>query len=129
MVGCPLGRGRPHEVRGRGRTDRRDFKTLCARACGEYIRFYLTTGHEGIRYTHSQRSDGQELPHYSCRLSDEAGNELVLLTEDWRTQLDDVSSTVRDWMRDHVSLRGCALEPGRYKGDPSWKQQVFRDNE
>lgn len=106
-----------------------DFKELCAHACGEYIRFYLTTGHGGITYTHSQRSDGQDLPHYSCRLTDEGDNELVLRTDDWRDRLDDVPGTVRNWIREHVNLRNCSLEPGRYQGDPYWKQQVFRDNE
>lgn len=106
-----------------------NFKTLCAHACGEYIRYYLTTGHEGVQYTHSQRSDGQELPLYTCRLSDYVGNELLLRTEDWHDRLDDVSGTVRRWIRDHVDLRDCRLEPGRYQGDPYWKQQVFHDNE
>ncbi|QUL78027.1 hypothetical protein [Brevibacterium sp. SMBL_HHYL_HB1] len=106
-----------------------DYKTLCARTCGEYIRYYLTTGHEGVKYTHSQRSDGRELPHYACRLSDQSGNELVLKTEDWRDRFDEVSGTVRQWIRDHVNLRDCRLEPGRYKGDPYWKQQIFHDNE
>lgn len=109
-------------------TEYRDFKALCAHACGEYIRFYLTTGHSGITYTHSQRSDGQDLPHYSCRLTGD-GDELVLLTDDWRNHLEDVPVAVRNWIRNHVNLRNCSLEPGRYQGDPYWKRQVFRDNE
>lgn len=32
----------------------RNFKTLCSYVCGEFIRFYLTTGCDQIRYTHSQ---------------------------------------------------------------------------
>lgn len=106
-----------------------DFKALCAHVSGEYIRFYLTTGHSGVTYTHSRRSDGQDLPHYSCRLTTERDHALVLRTGEWRNHLDDVPRVVRNWIREYVNLRSCSFEPGRYQGDPYWKQQLFRDNE
>lgn len=106
-----------------------DFKTLCAHACGEYICYYLITGHEGVQCTDSQRSADQDLALYTCRHSYDVGNELLLRTEDWRDRLEEVSRTVRRWIRDHVNLGDCQLEPGRYQGDANWKQQVFHDNE
>ena len=109
-------------------TEFQDYQTLCAHTSGEYIRFYLTTGHTGVSYTHSQLPEGADLPRYSCRLITEDG-ELVLTITDWRDRLDEVGPTVRDWIRAHITLRGCALDAGRYQGDPYWRAQLLRDNE
>jgi hypothetical protein len=104
-----------------------DYQTLCAHASGEFIRFYLTTGHHGVTYTHSQLPAGANLPRYSCRLTAE-DTELLLTLTDWRGRLDGVGVEVREWIRAHVTLRGCSLDRNRYQGDPYWRAELLRDN-
>ena len=95
-----------------------DFKALCSDVCGEYIRFYLTTGCDQIRYTPSQITEG--LPSYSCRLSSVDGHVLVLPLDDWRERMDEVRPLVRAWLEEHSELRGCRPEKSHYQGDPYW---------
>lgn len=109
-------------------TEYQDFKTLCSAVNGQYIRFYLTTGRDGIAYTHSQLEAGSDLPRYSCRLTAGDGAELTLTLEEWRGRADEAREAVRDWIRAHVTLRGCKLEASRYQGDPYWKAQLHQDN-
>src|SRR5699024_12331709 len=70
-----------------------DFKSLCADVCGEYIRFYLTTGCDQIRYTHSQITE--RLPPYSCRLDAEDGSVLSGELAQWRHRSGQVRSEER----------------------------------
>lgn len=110
-------------------TEYQAFKTLTSHANGEFIRFYLTTGRDGITYTHSQLPDGAGLPRYSCRLTATDGAELTFTLNDWADRLDDVATEVRAWIRAHVNLRGCTINNSRYQGDPYWRTELLRDNE
>lgn len=98
-----------------------DFKSLCSDVSGEYIRFYLTTGCEQIRYTHSQNTAG--LPNYSCRLTAEDGTVLLLELDDWRGQLEEVPGLVRTWLGDHSDLKGFKPSKSHYQGDRYWLKQ------
>ena len=95
-----------------------DFKSLCSDVCGEYIRFYLTTGCDQIRYTHSQITEG--LPAYSCRLDAEDGSVLSVELAQWRHRMDQVPDLVREWLGEHSDLRGCQPEKSHYQGDRYW---------
>ncbi|WP_139908850.1 hypothetical protein [Brevibacterium sediminis] len=96
----------------------RNFKTLCSYVCGEFIRFYLTTGCDQIRYTHSQITEG--LPNYSCRLDSDDGSVLLLPLDDWVDRLDEVMPLVRTWLGEHSDLKGCKPEKSHYQGDRYW---------
>jgi hypothetical protein len=95
-----------------------NFKTLCAFVCGEFIRFYLTTGCDQIRYTHSQNTEG--LPEYSCRLSADDGAVLLLPLDDWLERMDEAQLVVREWLGEHADLKGCKPEKSHYQGDRYW---------
>lgn len=96
----------------------RNFKTLCSFVCGEYIRFYLTTGCDQITYTHSQITEG--LPTYSCRLTSVDGAVLLLPLDDWVDRLEEVQPLMRDWLGEHSDLKGCKPEKSHYQGDRYW---------
>lgn len=96
----------------------RNFKTLCSYVCGEFIRFYLTTGCDQISYMHSQITEG--LPNYSCRLTSVDEAVLLLPLDDWGERMDEVRPLVREWLGEHSDLKGCKPEKSHYQGDPYW---------
>lgn len=99
-----------------------DFKALCAYACGEYIKFYLTTGYEHVVYSHSQKTEG--LPRYTCQFDAPDGARLELQLGDWRQRMELVAPEVRQWLGVHSDLRGSEPTQSHYAGDPYWKKQL-----
>jgi hypothetical protein len=76
----------------------RHFKTPCAYVCGEFLRFYLTTGFDRISYTYPHITECP--PNYSCRLASEEGAALLLPLDDWVDGMDEA------WIRELESGPG-----------------------
>jgi hypothetical protein len=95
-----------------------NFKTLCSYVCGEFIRFYLTTGCDQISYTHSQITEG--LPNYSCRLTSDDGSVLLLPLDDWVDRMDEVMSACADLAGGAFGSQGVQPEKSHYQGDRYW---------